>query len=113
MQVQSLGQEDSLKEGMAAHCSILAWGIPWTEDPGGLQSIGLQKVGNSPGNLAHVHACIVYSTVAPCFIALLVISIFTNCRFVATLHQAGLFSQQRYFLINVCELLFKIECDRA
>ena len=35
-QVQSLGQEDPLEEGMAAHSSILAWRIPWTEEPGGL-----------------------------------------------------------------------------
>ena len=44
MQVLSLGQEDPLEEGMASHSSILAWRIPWTEDPGGLQSIGLQKL---------------------------------------------------------------------
>ena len=37
-QVQSLGQEDPLEEGMATHSSILAWKIPWTEKPGGLQS---------------------------------------------------------------------------
>ena len=36
MQVQSLGWEDSLEEGMATHCSILAWRIPWTEEPGGI-----------------------------------------------------------------------------
>ena len=40
MRVQSLNQEDSLEEGMATHSSILAWTIPWTEEPGGLQSIG-------------------------------------------------------------------------
>ena len=45
MLVQYLGREDPLKEGMAVHSSILAWGIPWTEKPGGLQSVGLQKVG--------------------------------------------------------------------
>ena len=39
MWVQSLGQEDPLEEGMATHSSILAWRIPWTEEPGGLQSI--------------------------------------------------------------------------
>ena len=39
-----LGWEDSLEEGMATHTSILAWRIPWTEEPGGLQSIGLQRV---------------------------------------------------------------------
>ena len=41
MQVQSQGWEDPLKEGMATHSSVLAWRIPWTEEPGGLQSIGL------------------------------------------------------------------------
>ena len=44
MQVRSLGEEDPLEEGMATHSSILAWRIPWTEEPGGLQSIGLQRV---------------------------------------------------------------------
>ena len=44
MQVGSLGQEDPLEEGMATHSSILAWRIPWTEKPGGLQSIGLHRV---------------------------------------------------------------------
>ena len=43
-QVQVLGQEDHLEEGMETHSSILAWRIPWTEEPGGLQSKGLQRV---------------------------------------------------------------------
>ena len=42
---QSLGWEDPLEEGMATHSSILAWRIAWTEEPGGLQSMGLQRVG--------------------------------------------------------------------
>ena len=42
--IQSLGQEDPLEKGMATHSSILAWRIPWTEKPGRLQSMGLQKV---------------------------------------------------------------------
>jgi len=42
--VRFLGQEDSLEEGMATHSSILACGIPWTEEPGGLQSMGSQKL---------------------------------------------------------------------
>ena len=46
MQVQPLGQEDPLKEGMATHSSILAWKIPRTEEPGRLQSIGLERVGH-------------------------------------------------------------------
>ena len=41
--VPSLGQEDPLEEGMATNSSILAWRIPWTEEPGGLQSMGLQE----------------------------------------------------------------------
>ena len=42
--VQSLGREDPLEKGMATHSSILAWRIPWTEEPGGLQSMGSQRV---------------------------------------------------------------------
>ena len=45
-QVRSLGWEDALEKEMATHSSILAWRIPWTEEPGGLQSTGLQRVGN-------------------------------------------------------------------
>ena len=43
-QVQSLGQEDPLEKAMATHSSILAWEVPWTEEPGGLQSMGSQRV---------------------------------------------------------------------
>ena len=42
--IQPLGQEDSLEKGMATHSSILAWRIPWTEEPGGLQTMELQRV---------------------------------------------------------------------
>ena len=45
--VRSLSWEDSLEEGMAAHSSILAWEIPWTEEPGRLQSMGSQRVGHN------------------------------------------------------------------
>ena len=45
--VQSLGQEDPLEKGMSTHSSILAWRIPWTEEPGGLQLLGSQKVGHN------------------------------------------------------------------
>jgi len=45
-QVPSLGQEDPLKKGMASHSNILAWRISWTEEPGWLQSMGLQRVGH-------------------------------------------------------------------
>ena len=43
---RSLGREDPLEKEMATHSSILAWRIPWTQEPGGLQSMGLQRVGH-------------------------------------------------------------------
>ena len=46
-QVQSLGQEDLLEKEMATHFSILAWKIPWTEEPGSLQLMGSQRVGHN------------------------------------------------------------------
>ena len=46
-QVQFLSQEEPLEKGMATHASILAWRIPWTEEPGRLQSIELQRVGHN------------------------------------------------------------------
>ena len=47
MRVISQGQEDPLEEGMATYSSIPAWRIPWAEEPGGLHSIGLQRVGHN------------------------------------------------------------------
>ena len=52
-QVRSLGREDLLEEEMATHSSILAWRFPWTEERGGLQSMGSQRVGQ---DWATVHA---------------------------------------------------------
>ena len=46
MQVRPLGREDPLEKGMATHSSILAWRIPWTEERGGLQAMGSQRVGH-------------------------------------------------------------------
>ena len=46
-QVQSLGWEDPLEKKMSTHSSILAWEIPWTEEPGGLQFVGSKRVGHS------------------------------------------------------------------
>ena len=51
----SLGQEDPLEQKVATHSSILIWRIPWTEEPGGLQSLGLRRVGHNQGDLAHMH----------------------------------------------------------
>ena len=45
--VRTLGQEDPLEKGMATHSNILAWEIPWTEDPSGLQSMGSLRVGHN------------------------------------------------------------------
>ena len=47
MWIQSLGWEDPLEEGMVTHSSILAWRIPWTEEPGGLHFIGSHRVGHN------------------------------------------------------------------
>ena len=55
MEVQSLGREDPLKEGMATHFSILAWRIPWTDEPGGLQSIRSQSQTQLKGLIVHAH----------------------------------------------------------
>ena len=46
MQLRCLGGKDALEEEMATHSNILAWEIPWTEEPGGLQSMGSQRVGH-------------------------------------------------------------------
>ena len=55
MQASSLGQEDPLEEAMTTHSSILAWRLPWTEEPGGLQSMGSQRVRHDRNDLAHMH----------------------------------------------------------
>ena len=47
MQVQPLGREDPLEKGRAPHSSMLAWKIPWAEEPGGLQSMGSQRIRHS------------------------------------------------------------------
>ena len=47
IQVQSLGREDPLEKEMATYSSILAWRIPWTEEPGRLQSVGSQRIGHN------------------------------------------------------------------
>ena len=54
-QVWYLGLEDALEKEMATHSSILAWEIPWTEEPGGLQSMGPQRVGQDRVTKTHTH----------------------------------------------------------
>ena len=60
--VQSLGQEDPLEKGDANHSCILAWRIPWTEEPGGLQSMGLQRVTHTH---THTHNIISQNVESP------------------------------------------------
>ena len=58
MWIRSLGWKDPLEEGMATHSSILPWKIPWTEEPGGLQSMGLQESDmTEAAEQACTHAC--------------------------------------------------------
>ena len=59
--VRSLGQEDNLQEGMATHSRILVWRIPWREEPGGLQSIGSQRVCHNCSDLAAAAAVTWYN----------------------------------------------------
>ena len=61
--VPSLGQEDPLEKGMAAHSSILAWRTPWTEVPGGLQSMGSQRVTNISTLWGHPKALFSFSRI--------------------------------------------------
>ena len=60
-QFRSLGREDPLEEGMATCSSVLAWRIPWTEEPGGLQSMVLQRVDFARLKRLSMHACLVCS----------------------------------------------------
>ena len=61
--VQSLGQEDPLEKEIATYSSILAWRIPWTEEPGGLQSLKSQRIGHDWSDLAQhsTHTGILFS----------------------------------------------------
>ena len=65
-QVQSPGQEDALEEGRATHSSVLARRLAWTEEPGGLQSTGSQRVGREYSDLANKHACTVFKGLLWC-----------------------------------------------
>ena len=65
-QVRSLGGEDPLDKGMATHSSILAWRIPWTEEPGGLRSIGLQKVVHDWATNTHSCVCVCIYMIYAC-----------------------------------------------
>ena len=62
-QVGALDREDPLEEGVATHSSILAWRMPCTEKPGGLESTGSQRVGHNSSDLARMHAYIYMTTI--------------------------------------------------
>ena len=64
-QVRFLGQEDPLEKGTATHSSILVWRIPWTEEPGGLQSMGSQRVGHDCEHTAHSSTRLVFVPEGP------------------------------------------------
>ena len=55
LRIQSLSREDLLEEGMATYSRILTWEIPWTEEPGGIQSMGSQRVSHDSSDLAHTN----------------------------------------------------------
>ena len=61
--VRSLSREDPMEEDTATHSNIRAWRIPWTEEPGGLQSIGLHRVGHDWRDLAHISAVPISPTI--------------------------------------------------
>ena len=67
MRVRSLGREDPPEKSMATHSSVLAWKIPWTEEPGRLQSRGSQRVGHNRSDLAHTHTHTHTHTHAPIY----------------------------------------------
>ena len=67
IQVWSLGREDPLEEGMATHSSILAWWIPWSEEPRELQSIGFQRVRHDWSDLTCMHSQIWGSSLHGCW----------------------------------------------
>ena len=75
MQVQSVGRDDPLEKELATHSGILAWRIPWTQEPGGLQSIALQSwtLQKRLSLQAAVHKCPLFSTPSPVVLSLIFI----------------------------------------
>ena len=100
--VQSLGREDPLEKGVATHSSLLAWRIPWTEEPGGLQSMGSQRVGydwmtDAVTSLSHVNTELIHSAVQQ--------KIAQHCK--VTIHQL-----QQFFLFRKGNVLLQLRVSR-
>ena len=74
MWVRSLGQEDPLQKETATHSSVLAWEVPWTEEPGGLQSVGSQRVGHSLAAEPRFHLWLCWVFAAVCGLSLVAAS---------------------------------------
>ena len=102
-----LGQENTLEKKMATHSSILAWRIPWTEEPGGLQSMGLQESDTTE----HVHTVLLTITRTPLILCFALLQLHKDCVFVcvvyksrvcATLHQAALLALSFNVICSLC-----------
>ena len=80
MRVQSLDQEDALEKGTTGHSIILAWRIPWAEEPGGLRSVGSQRVGQDWSDLArtNTHGSLLYYQALSCHVSLLTESLWIH-----------------------------------
>ena len=105
MWVWSLGQKDPLEEGSATHSSILAWRIPWIEEPGGLQSIG-SSVGHKWRDLACMHTLLYLRNT--CLNQSQFISYISSRRFIASCLCSDLWFILRHFLYMMWGFLFII-----
>ena len=112
--VWSLGQEDPQEEGMTTHSSILAWRIPWTEEPGGLQSMGSQRVGH---DWATKHSTLILNILPNSFPPSLLVSLpptdptpigFCLCLF---LHQSNLQARLDSLRLNISTHISPEQCS--
>ena len=120
--VWSLGQEDPLGKGMATHSSIIAWEIPWTEEPGGLQSIGLHRVTHDWSSLArtHPHCWALYSVPLICFSILSAISCYLDyCSFILLSIFSSLWVMFSCFFTclitfySIIDIVYKRNCSKC
>ena len=117
-QVRSLGREDPLKKETASHSSTLAWKIPWTEEPGGLQSTGLQRVGHDGRDL-HAHHSNLRDTGSPLNMNLRVgtfkdVNVYLHVESRKLVHMSGVHFQVHpsmsfCFCVLHCTVLYRIQ----